>query len=76
MPKHNKGNLFVTFFAIPACRQASLPRDPPAGGLKYRDWCPVLLSGNTPSRQAGSFAETAQRAVSIRSALLPGRQTV
>jgi hypothetical protein len=27
--------------------------------------CPVLASGNVPSRQAGSFAETAHRAVSI-----------
>jgi hypothetical protein len=31
--------------------------------------CPVLSSGNMPSRQAGSFAETAYWAVSIRSAL-------
>ena len=35
--------------------------------------CPVLASGNTPPRQAVSFAKMIHQIIFIRSALLPGR---
>jgi hypothetical protein len=52
---------------LPAYRQAGLHRDNLLA--KVPGPCPVLASGNMPSRQAGSLAETAHRAVSIRSAI-------
>jgi len=49
----NKINRLVTVFAIPACRQASLHRGPPAGGLKYQDSARMLRRVTLTNYTAG-----------------------